>query len=62
MGKMFSDAVVGQMFEDLHRGYARPCRLMHVTILGCGIFGSVSGLRQHCAPIAMCIAGTERRG
>lgn len=54
-----------QMFDGLSPWLARvPGRLMHTTILGCGIFGSVSGSSAAtCATIAkVALPELERRG
>lgn len=54
-----------QMFDGLSPWLSRvPGRLMHTTILGCGIFGSVSGSSAAtCATIAkVALPELERRG
>ena len=54
-----------QMFDGLAPWLSRvPGRLMHTTILGCGIFGSVSGSSAAtCATIAkVALPELERRG
>src|SRR4051812_40119210 len=54
-----------QMFEGLSPWLRRvPGRLMHVTILGCGIFGSVSGSSAAtCATVAkVALPALLRRG
>ena len=54
-----------QMFSGLSPWLARvPGRLMHTTVLGCGIFGSVSGSSAAtCATIAkVALPELERRG
>ena len=54
-----------QMFDGLSPWLSRvPGRLMHTTILGCGIFGSVSGSSEAtCATIAkVALPELERRG
>ncbi len=54
-----------QMFDGLSPWLSRvPGRLMHTTVLGCGIFGSVSGSSAAtCATIAkVALPELERRG
>jgi tripartite ATP-independent transporter DctM subunit len=62
---LFRTRLSEQMFEGLSPWLRRvPGRLMHVTILGCGIFGSVSGSSAAtCATIAkVALPELVRRG
>jgi tripartite ATP-independent transporter DctM subunit len=62
---LFRTNLSAQMFEGLAPWLNRvPGRLMHTTVLGCGIFGSVSGSSAAtCATIAkVALPELERRG
>jgi tripartite ATP-independent transporter DctM subunit len=62
---LFRTRLSEQMFEGLAPWLGRvPGRLMHTTILGCGIFGSVSGSSAAtCATIAkVALPELKRRG
>jgi tripartite ATP-independent transporter DctM subunit len=62
---LFRTRLSEQMFEGLSPWLSRvPGRLMHTTILGCGIFGSVSGSSAAtCATIAkVALPELKRRG
>ena len=62
---LFRTRLSEQMFEGLSPWLNRvPGRLMHTTILGCGIFGSVSGSSAAtCATIAkVALPELKRRG
>jgi tripartite ATP-independent transporter DctM subunit len=62
---LFRTRLSDQMFEGLSPWLSRvPGRLMHTTILGCGIFGSVSGSSSAtCATIAkVALPELKRRG
>jgi tripartite ATP-independent transporter DctM subunit len=62
---LFRTRLSEQMFEGLSPWLSRvPGRLMHTTILGCGIFGSVSGSSAAtCATIAkVALPELQRRG
>ena len=62
---LFRTRMSEQMFEGLAPWLGRvPGRLMHTTILGCGIFGSVSGSSAAtCATIAkVALPELKRRG
>jgi len=62
---LFRTKLSEQMFEGLAPWLSRvPGRLMHTTILGCGVFGSVSGSSAAtCATIAkVALPELKRRG
>lgn len=62
---LYRTKLSAQMFDGLSPWLSRiPGRLMHTTILGCGIFGSVSGSSAAtCATIAkVALPELERRG
>jgi tripartite ATP-independent transporter DctM subunit len=62
---LFRTRLSEQMFDGLAPWLSRfPGRLMHTTVLGCGIFGSVSGSSAAtCATIAkVALPELERRG
>jgi tripartite ATP-independent transporter DctM subunit len=62
---LYRTKLSSQMFDGLSPWLSRiPGRLMHTTILGCGIFGSVSGSSAAtCATIAkVALPELERRG
>src|SRR5688572_8935552 len=62
---LFRTKLSEQMFEGLRPWLNRiPGRLMHTTILGCGIFGSVSGSSAAtCATIAkVALPELKKRG
>ncbi|GMN81161.1 TRAP transporter large permease subunit [Variovorax sp. V512] len=62
---LFRTKLSEEMFEGLRPWLNRvPGRLMHTTILGCGVFGSVSGSSAAtCATIAkVALPELKRRG
>jgi len=62
---LFRTRLSEQMFEGLSPWLSRvPGRLMHTTVLGCGVFGSVSGSSAAtCATIAkVALPELKRRG
>ncbi len=62
---LYRTRLSAQMFDGLSPWLSRvPGRLMHTTVLGCGIFGSVSGSSAAtCATIAkVALPELERRG